>query len=77
MELDEIEHNVELIRKEVSRLKSFDPKLVEIYRSLKAARRRVAMISRTSDDSRVTSKVDVLINKIDDLLDEVTNKLGM
>jgi glucokinase len=33
------------------------------------------MISRTSDDSRVTSKVDVLINKIDDLLDEVTNKL--
>ncbi|MEB3757673.1 MAG: MoxR family ATPase [Desulfurococcales archaeon] len=77
VELDEIDHNVELIKKEVGRLKSFDPKLVEIYRSLKAARRRVAMISRTSDDSRVTNKVDVLINKIDDLLDEVTNKLGM
>ncbi|MCE4614808.1 MAG: MoxR family ATPase [Desulfurococcales archaeon] len=76
-ELEEIERNVGIIRREVEKLKSFDPKLVEIYRSLKAARRRVAMISRTSDDPRVVDKVDSLINKVDDLLDEVTNKLGM
>jgi len=76
-ELSEIEHNIENISREVEKLKSFDPKLVEIYRSLKAARRRIAMISRTSDDSEVSRKVEQLVNRIDDLLDDVTNKLGM
>ncbi|MCE4606097.1 MAG: AAA family ATPase [Desulfurococcales archaeon] len=77
VELGEIERNTETIGREVEKLKSFDPKLVEIYRSLKTARRRVAMISRMSDDPRIADKVDSLINRIDNLLDEVTSKLGM
>ena len=76
-ELEEIKANVESARRAIARLHSFDPRLTDYFRNLKAARNRVATLVKDFDDPDVTDLAEDIINTIDMLIEEVMAKLNM
>ncbi len=76
-ELEEIRNNVENARRIIMRLQSFDPRLTDYFRNLKATRGRVANLVKDFDDPEIVSIADDIINTIDMLLEEIMVKLNM
>lgn len=76
-ELDEIRANIESARRAISRLQSFDPKLIDYYRSLKSARNRVTSLVKDFEDQEVIRAAEDLIELIDDIIQDIMAKLNM
>jgi len=76
-ELTEIGENVQQVAKSIKSMGSYDPSLIDIYRSLRAARSRVSLILRETDDIEVRRKGLDVIRSIDEILDEISRRLGI
>ncbi len=76
-ELEEIRKNVENAQSVITRMQSFDPRLTDYFRSLKATRNRVAHLVKDLDDPEVQRMADEIIIAVDLLLEEIMAKLNM
>jgi len=76
-ELEEIRANIESARRVIARLHSFDPKLIDYMRNLKAAKTRVAALVKDFDDPEVVGMAEDIINTIDMMIEEVMAKMNM
>ncbi len=76
-ELGEIGENVRQVAKTIKGMGSYDPSLIDIYRSLRAARSRVSLILRETDDVEVRRRGLEVIRSIDEILDEISRRLGI
>ncbi len=76
-ELNEIRMNIKEAARLVDALKSYDPRLVDIFRSLKVAKSKVLHILKDTEDQSVRSLAQQVINEIDEVLSKVTYKLHM
>ncbi len=76
-ELDDIRSNVREAAQLVDSMRSYDPRLVDLYRSLKIAKSRIITIMKETDDSKVQGLAKDTLNEIDNLLEKIAFKLGM
>ncbi|MCE4599267.1 MAG: MoxR family ATPase [Desulfurococcales archaeon] len=76
-ELEEIKSNIEASYKAIERMQSFDPKLIDYYRSLKSTRNRIASLVKDFEDEEILKMADELIERIDDIIQEIMAKLNM
>ncbi len=76
-ELNDIRSNVREAAQLVETMRSYDPRLVDLYRSLKIAKSRIVSITRESDDEKVRALARETLAEIDDLLEKIAAKLGM
>lgn len=76
-ELNDIQANIREAARLIESMRSYDPRLVDLYRSLKIAKSRVISIQRESDDSRIQELVQETLKDIDELLEKISSKLGM
>ncbi len=76
-ELNDIRMNIQEAAKLVDRLKSYDPRLVDLFRSLKVAKSKVITIMKETEDQSVRALAQQIINEIDELLNKVSYKLHM
>ena len=76
-ELDDIRSNVREAAQLVDSMRSYDPRLVDLYRSLKIAKSRIITIMKETDDSKVQGLARDTLNEIDNLLEKIAFKLGM
>ena len=76
-ELNEIRANVREAGQLVDSIRSYDPRLVDLYRSLKIAKSRIVSIMRESDDPKVQALARETLNDIDSVLEKISLKLGM
>jgi MoxR-like ATPase len=74
-ELNDIRANVREAAKLVATLKSYDPRLVDLFRSLKIARARILSILRDVDDRSVRGLAEQVLQEIDDVLEKISRKL--
>ena len=74
-ELNEIRANVREVTRLVNTLKSYDPRLVDLFRGLKIARSRILTISRDVEDPEVRALAREVLNEIDDVLQKISKKL--
>ncbi len=76
-ELEEIKSNIQAARKAVEKLQTFDPKLIDYYRSLKTTRNRITNLVKDVEDQEVIREAQELIELIDDIIQEIMMKLNM
>jgi MoxR-like ATPase len=76
-ELSDIRSNVREAAQLVDSMRSYDPRLVDLYRSLKIAKSRIISIIRESDDNKVQAMARETLAEIDGLLEKIALKLGM
>jgi len=76
-ELTDIRGNVQEAAQLVETMRSYDPRLVDLYRSLKIAKSRIISIMRETDDTKVQSIARETLADIDQLLEKIALKLGM
>lgn len=76
-ELEEIKNNIQSARKAVEKLQTFDPKLIDYYRSLKTTRNRITNLVKDIEDQEVIREAQELIEIIDDIIQEIMMKLNM
>ena len=76
-ELQDIRANVQEAARLVETMRSYDPRLVDLYRSLKIAKSRILNIRRDTDDERVHALARDTLREIDELLEKISYKLGM
>ena len=74
-ELNDIRANVREAARLVTTLKSYDPRLVDMFRSLKIARGRILTILRDVDDRSVRSLAEQVLQEIDEVLEKISRKL--
>ncbi len=74
-ELNDIRANVREASRLVGALKSYDPRLVDMFRSLKIARSRILTILRDVDDRSVKALAEQVLREIDDVLEKISRKL--
>jgi len=76
-ELNDIKANVREAARLVDSMRSYDPRLVDLFRSLKIAKSRILNILKEADDERVRMLADETLHEIDELLEKISYKLGM
>jgi len=76
-ELNDIKANVREAARLVDSMRSYDPRLVDLFRSLKIAKSRILNILKETDDERVRMLADETLHGIDELLEKISYKLGM
>ncbi|NPA04744.1 MAG: AAA domain-containing protein [Crenarchaeota archaeon] len=76
-ELTDIRVNVREAARLASLLRSYDPRLVDLFRSLKIAKSRVKSILNEVDDKNVRELANQVIKEIDDVLEKISYKLGI
>ncbi|MET1102138.1 MAG: AAA family ATPase [Pyrodictiaceae archaeon] len=74
-ELNEIRANVREVSRLVNTLRSYDPRLVDLFRGLKIARSRIITIMRDVDDQEVQNLAKQVLEEIDSVLEKITKKL--
>ncbi len=74
-ELNDIRANVREAARLLTTLKSYDPRLVDLFRSLKIARSRILTITRDVDDRGVRALAEEVLREIDDVLEKISRKL--
>ena len=74
-ELNDIRANVREAARLVATLKSYDPRLVDLFRSLKIARGRILTILRDSDNDSVKNLAEQVLREIDETLEKISRKL--
>ena len=76
-ELEDIKRNVQEAARHVDAMRSYDPRLIDMFRSLKIAKSRILNILRETDDERVQYLAKETLRNIDELLEKISYKLGM
>ncbi len=76
-ELREIKANVREASRLISVLRSYDPRLVDLFRSLKIAKNRIMTIMREADSDSVRRLAEEVLREVDDALEKISYKLGM
>ena len=76
-ELNEIRTNVQEAARLAAMLRSYDPRLVDLFRSLKIARSRVLSIAKDVEDKSVRTLAEQVAREIDEVLEKISYKLGM
>ncbi|AEM39367.1 ATPase associated with various cellular activities AAA_5 [Pyrolobus fumarii 1A] len=76
-ELNDIRMNIREAARLVDTLKSYDPRLVDLFRSLKVAKSKVIHIMKDTEDQAVRALAQQIISEIDELLSKVSYKLHM
>ena len=76
-DLTEIMDNLLVLEERIDRAKSYDPELIDIYRTVKDLRKKVAGISRNADDPRVQDMVDKIMDVIERVVEKISTKMGM
>ena len=76
-ELNEIRINVQEAARLAAMLRSYDPRLVDLFRSLKIARSRVLSIAKDVEDRSVRTLAEQVAREIDEVLEKISYKLGM
>jgi len=76
-ELHDIRSNIHEAARLVETMRSYDPRLVDLFRSLKIAKSRILSIRRETDDERVQMLAEDTLKDIDSLLERISYKLGM
>ncbi|KSW12326.1 AAA family ATPase [Pyrodictium occultum] len=76
-ELNDIKANVKEAGRLVDSMRSYDPRLVDLFRSLKIAKSRILNILKETDDERVRALANETLHEIDELLEKISYKLGM
>ncbi len=76
-ELNEIRANVREASRLISVLRSYDPRLVDLFRSLKIAKTRIMAIMRETDNENVKKIASEVLHEIEDALERISYKLGM
>jgi MoxR-like ATPase len=76
-ELNDIKSNVQEAAQLVDSMRSYDPRLVDLYRSLKIAKSRIISIMKETNDTNVQSLAKETLSDIDALLEKIALKLGM
>jgi len=76
-ELKTIEANLENIRNEISMIASFDPKLIEYYRVLKATKAKVQNLAKDLEDEELVNIASRIVETVDELITIVMEKLNV
>ncbi len=76
-ELNDIRANVREASRLVDSMRSYDPRLVDLFRSLKIAKGRIINILKESDDERVRALANETLAEIDSVLEKISYKLGI
>jgi len=76
-ELNEIRTNVQEAARLAAMLRSYDPRLVDLFRSLKIAKSRVLSIAKDVEDESVRTLAEQVAREIDEVLEKISYKLGM
>ncbi len=76
-ELNEIENNLRDVASLIEDMKNYDPRLIEIYRSLKITRNRVLGMQRDVENENIMILINDILVQIDKLLARISSKLGM
>ncbi|NOZ88429.1 MAG: MoxR family ATPase [Crenarchaeota archaeon] len=76
-ELEDIRRNIQEAARHVDSMRSYDPRLIDMFRSLKIAKSRILNILRETDDERVQYLAKETLKSIDELLEKISYKLGM
>ncbi|MET1128958.1 MAG: AAA family ATPase [Thermoproteota archaeon] len=76
-ELKDIRSNVREAARLVEAMRSYDPRLVDLFRSLKIAKSRILTMMQETEDRQVQALAESVLREIDELLDKISYKLGM
>lgn len=76
-ELNYIMASLENVSREIARMASFDPRLIDYYKTLKESRQRVRDLVRNMDDPEVVEAASKVIETIDELTEKIMTKLNM
>ncbi len=76
-ELNDIRANVRETYHLVDTMRSYDPRLVDLFRSLKIAKSRIVNILKETDNQSVKTLAEQTLEEIDKLLEKISYKLGM
>lgn len=76
-ELEEITSNIKNSRRSIQQMQSFDPRLLEIYKNLKAAKSKVQNLVQDVEDEEIRKKAEELNDMIESLSQEIMIKLNM
>jgi len=76
-ELNDIRANVKETYHLVDTMRSYDPRLVDLFRSLKIAKSRIVNILKETDNPNVKALAEKTLEEIDKLLEKISYKLGM
>jgi MoxR-like ATPase len=76
-ELNDIKANIKETYHLIDTMRSYDPRLVDLFRSLKIAKNRVINIAKESDNPTVKALAEKVLADIDKLLEKISYKLGM
>jgi MoxR-like ATPase len=76
-ELNDIRANVREASRLVDSMRSYDPRLVDLFRSLKIAKGRIINILKEADDERVRALANETLSEIDAVLEKISYKLGI
>jgi len=76
-ELEEITNNIKTSRRSLQQMQSFDPRLLEIYKNLKAAKSKVQNLVQDVEDEEIRKKAEELNDMIESLSQEIMIKLNM
>ncbi|BEP17649.1 AAA family ATPase [Pyrofollis japonicus] len=76
-ELNDIRANVRETYHLVDTMRSYDPRLVDLFRSLKIAKSRILNILKETDNQSVKKLAEQTLEEIDKLLEKISYKLGI
>ncbi|MCE4600670.1 MAG: MoxR family ATPase [Desulfurococcales archaeon] len=76
-ELEAIKVNLEKTREVIDKVASFDPRLIDYYRSLKATRSKIQALVEGIDDQEIIKRASEIMEEIDYLIDKVMSKLNV
>lgn len=76
-ELNAVNSNLDATMEMIDRVASFDPRLIDYYRSLKSTRSKVQSLVEGIDDPEIIRIASEIMEKIDNLIDRVMSKLNV
>ncbi len=76
-EFQELETNIKNIEQDIQRLQSFDPRLIDYYRTLKSLKEKIKRLATDIEDDKVLLKASELLEQVDNLINTVMMKLNM
>ncbi|MCE4618755.1 MAG: MoxR family ATPase [Desulfurococcales archaeon] len=76
-ELNAISSNLNSTMEMIDKVASFDPRLIDYYRSLKSTRAKVQSLVEGIDDPEIIKIASEIMEKIDYLIDKVMSKLNV
>ncbi len=76
-EFEDLQASLETMATEINKLQSFDPRLIDYYRTLKSLKEKVKALASDIEDEKVITSATELLEEIDNLINLVMMKLNM